>query len=258
MFCSSSSSSGSSSNHSEAVTPDLEGSIVSGDEHVTMDDVKDEMNGDTHSESDSGDGLVISSNSSGSSSNHSEAVTPDLEDTHSERDSRDGLVIVPHALIPLPSKVLGVVDTCAPESSPHNAAQSCRSVHILLRRSIMHQRMCLNIAEQAVQMLKNEIPVHEQEVTENLEFSLQQSSKKKPSKILRFHMQGGKLEKPKQKFVCRECGSTYGSWGGCNAHIRKTHTLQIYGPCDVCKFETYNQDSYRHHAKRCEGKKIEK
>lgn len=59
----------------------------------------------------------------------------------------------------------------------------------------------------------------------------------------------------KCKFKCRQCGDLFGSWTGCDAHIRRQHTGQTYGPCPCTKeYETHNLDLYKRHLKKCAPK----
>lgn len=56
------------------------------------------------------------------------------------------------------------------------------------------------------------------------------------------------------KFACRICPAIYGSWTGCDSHIRANHSHVKYGPCRKClKFVTPNYDSFRGHEKICTG-----
>jgi hypothetical protein len=53
------------------------------------------------------------------------------------------------------------------------------------------------------------------------------------------------------RFVCAVCNTNTGSWSGCDAHIRKTHSFMKYGPCSKCDFTSFNIDSFRHHLNIC-------
>ena len=54
------------------------------------------------------------------------------------------------------------------------------------------------------------------------------------------------------KFKCRICEHTTGSWTGCDSHIRKVHTSIMYGPCPQCQiYETSSYDCYKRHVDKC-------
>ena len=56
-----------------------------------------------------------------------------------------------------------------------------------------------------------------------------------------------------KKFCCPLCPKEFGSWSGCDSHIRKEHSKMHYGPCPNCQFITTNTDSYTSHLEKCMG-----
>lgn len=56
-----------------------------------------------------------------------------------------------------------------------------------------------------------------------------------------------------KKFRCKVCKEIFGSWTGCDSHIRSMHSHVKYGPCRKCNvFVSCNYDSFRRHEKSCE------
>ena len=53
------------------------------------------------------------------------------------------------------------------------------------------------------------------------------------------------------KFKCRLCHDTFGSWSGCDSHIRSAHSRIFYGPCP-CGHTSSNIDSFRRHSVKCQ------
>ena len=53
------------------------------------------------------------------------------------------------------------------------------------------------------------------------------------------------------RYRCRICSLHFGSYQGCDSHIRKEHTKLKYGPCPRCEFTTTNLDSWRKHQSAC-------
>ena len=52
-------------------------------------------------------------------------------------------------------------------------------------------------------------------------------------------------------YKCSICNYVYNSWAKVDKHMRTSHLKLKYGPCPHCKiFETYNNDSWRHHVNR--------
>lgn len=63
-----------------------------------------------------------------------------------------------------------------------------------------------------------------------------------------------KPRKVENRFHCRICSEKFGSWTGCDSHIRSTHTHIKYGPCrSCCKFVSSNYDAFRKHEKTCKN-----
>lgn len=55
------------------------------------------------------------------------------------------------------------------------------------------------------------------------------------------------------KFRCRVCTRIFGSWTGCDSHIRSTHSHVKYGPCRKCTiFVSCNYDSFKRHEATCD------
>ena len=76
--------------------------------------------------------------------------------------------------------------------------------------------------------------------------------------------QTGKLSKPQlykpqkvgKAYQCRVCQENFGSWTGCDSHIRAKHTNVQYGPCRYCHaFSTPAYDSFKRHEAACIEKK---
>ena len=56
----------------------------------------------------------------------------------------------------------------------------------------------------------------------------------------------------KGQYRCRICSHCFGSYVGCDSHIRKTHSGVKYGPCPACQqFTTTCLDSWRKHKRVC-------
>ena len=67
------------------------------------------------------------------------------------------------------------------------------------------------------------------------------------------------LYKPKKTpddgYLCKVCETMFGSWVGCDSHIRSQHTHVLYGPCQHCDlFTTSAHDSFKKHVKNCAAK----
>lgn len=55
-----------------------------------------------------------------------------------------------------------------------------------------------------------------------------------------------------KQFKCRVCERMFGSWTGCDSHIRQSHSHIYYGPCSKnCSFKSANIDSFRRHQQKC-------
>lgn len=62
-----------------------------------------------------------------------------------------------------------------------------------------------------------------------------------------------------KKFRCKICKEIFGSWTGCDSHIRSMHSHIKYGPCRNCYvFVHCNYDVFRRHEKDCLALKAEK
>ena len=60
-------------------------------------------------------------------------------------------------------------------------------------------------------------------------------------------------------FQCRICSEKFGSWVGCDSHIRKCHTNIQYGPCRFCnKFTSSAYDYFKRHEVQCSAVTIVK
>lgn len=81
----------------------------------------------------------------------------------------------------------------------------------------------------------------------NLRSKTPVSSGRSMPKYLRPHQSEG------GKFKCVICQIIFGSWTGCDSHIRSTHTHIKYGPCRKCNdYSNTNYDSFKKHEKNCE------
>ena len=59
----------------------------------------------------------------------------------------------------------------------------------------------------------------------------------------------------KNRFRCAICETEFGSWVGCDSHIRAQHTHIKYGPCSFCSFTTTAYDSFQRHLAKCDKSK---
>lgn len=56
----------------------------------------------------------------------------------------------------------------------------------------------------------------------------------------------------KNTYECRICSDSFGSYTGCDSHIRAKHSNIMYGPCcKECSFTSFNRDSYKRHKSNC-------
>ena len=67
-----------------------------------------------------------------------------------------------------------------------------------------------------------------------------------------YRPQGVKTD-GKNRFRCAICEAEFGSWVGCDSHIRANHTHIKYGPCTFCSFTTTAYDSFQRHLSKCGG-----
>ena len=56
-----------------------------------------------------------------------------------------------------------------------------------------------------------------------------------------------------RQFRCRICERDFGSYVGCDSHIRREHTGIKYGPCPKCSFTSTAYDSFNRHLIKCDA-----
>lgn len=140
--------------------------------------------------------------------------------------------------------ILGVVDPTG--HSVEKGKLSSHEKNLLAAQYLQKAMQLHDLASKFEQKALSLLPSVQQDDVSEIRFKATSGCKKNITPVRVPKIAG------KTRFTCELCGNMFGSWGGCDSHIRREHTFDKYGPCDACKrFSTFNWDSWRTHTKHC-------